>query len=120
MLAGDENATVLTGDWGEVLPPEAPFDLLFADGGRSKYHEEVLGLLAPGGTLVLDNLTPGHQGSDPVRELWLGHPRVLATEVQISSREAVIVAHFSLADVLPIGERMPDLGEILRRSPATR
>ena len=91
LLAGDENATVLAGDWREVLPQEAPFDLLFADGGRSKYHEEVLGLLAPGGTLFLDDLTPGHQGSDPVRELWLGHPRLLATEVQISPHEAIIV-----------------------------
>jgi predicted O-methyltransferase YrrM len=91
LLAGDENAKVLAGDWREVLPAEAPFDLLFADGGRSKYHEDVVGLLAPGGTLFLDDLTPGRQGSDPVRELWLSHPRLLAAEVQISPREAVIV-----------------------------
>ena len=82
---------MLHGDWQEVLPGEAPFDLLFADGGRSKYHEELLGLLAPGGTLVLDDLTPGYDGPDPVRELWLGHPRLLAAELQVSSREAVIV-----------------------------
>ena len=91
LLAGDENATVLQGDWQEVLPGEAPFDLLFADGGRSKYHEELLGLLAAGGTLFLDDLTPGYEGRDPVRELWLDHPRLLAAELQISPREAVIV-----------------------------
>jgi len=30
-------------------------------------------------------------GSDPVRELWLRHPRVAAIELQLSSREAAIV-----------------------------
>ena len=91
LLAGDANATVLHGDWLEVLPPEAPFDLLFADGGRAKYHEALIGLLAPGGTLFLDDLTPGFDGVDPVRELWLDHPRLLAAELQLSAREAVIV-----------------------------
>jgi len=91
LLAGDENATVLHGDWREELAREAPFDLLFADGGRAKADEEVLGLLAPGGTLVLDDLTPGYDGHDRVRELWLGHPRLVAAELQISPREAVIV-----------------------------
>jgi len=91
LLAGDENATVLQGDWQEVLPGEAPFDLLFADGGRSKYHEALLGLLAPGGTLFLDDLTPGYERRDPVRELWLGHARLVAVELQVSPREAVIL-----------------------------
>ena len=91
LLAGDDERDGAHGDWREVLPGEAPFDLLFADGGRSKYHEELLGLLAPGGTLFLDDLTPGYAEPDPVRELWLGHPRLLAAEVQISPREAVIV-----------------------------
>jgi predicted O-methyltransferase YrrM len=91
LLAADANATVIHGDWQEALPGEAPFDLLFADGGRSKYHEELIGLLAPGGTLFLDDLTPGYDGRDPVRKLWLGHPRLLAAELQISPREAVIV-----------------------------
>jgi predicted O-methyltransferase YrrM len=91
LLAEDEAARVLHGDWREVLPPEAPFDLLFADGGRAKAHEEVVGLLAPGGILVLDDLTPGYADPDPVRELWLRHPRLVAAELQVSSREAVIV-----------------------------
>ncbi len=91
LLAGDEHARVLVGDWREVLPQEAPFDLLFADGGKAKAHEEIVGLLATGGTLVLDDLTPGRAGPDPVRELWLGHPRVAAVEVQVSLREAVLM-----------------------------
>jgi predicted O-methyltransferase YrrM len=91
LLAEDDSANVLHGDWREVLPDEAPFDFLFADGGRSKYHEELVGLLAPGGMLVMDDLTPGYRDPDPVRELWLPHPRIVAVELQISPREAVIV-----------------------------
>ena len=94
LLAEDEQARVLHGDWREVLPPEAPFDLLFADGGgqATKTNPALLDLLAPGGTLVLDDLTPGREGPDPVRELWLGHPRLAAIELQLSPREAAIVA----------------------------
>jgi predicted O-methyltransferase YrrM len=91
LLAGDDGARVLLGDWREVLPAEAPFDFLFADGGKAKYEEEVVGLLAPGGMLVLDDLTPGYADPDPVRELWLGHRRLVAVELQISPREAAIV-----------------------------
>lgn len=93
LLAGDAGAVVLEGDWRDVLPAEAPFDLLFADGGGqvAKVDESLLGLLAPGGMLVLDDLTPGYAGPDPVRELWLSHPRLQAVELQVSAREAVIV-----------------------------
>ena len=91
LFAADENATVLEGDWRELLPGAAPFDLLFADGGKAKADGEIIGLLAPGGTLFLDDLTPGYEEHDPIRELWLHHPRVLAVELQISQREAVIV-----------------------------
>ena len=94
LLAEDEHARVLAGDWAELLPPEAPFDLLFADGGgqQTKTNAALADLLAPGGTLVLDDMTPGRPGPDPVRELWLGHPRMAALELQLSAREAVIVA----------------------------
>jgi predicted O-methyltransferase YrrM len=92
LLAEDPNARVLHGDWRELLPNEAPFDLLFTDGGRSKQHEELVGLLAPGGTLVMDDLTPGRDvDGDPVRELWLRHPRVACIELQLSPRESAIV-----------------------------
>jgi predicted O-methyltransferase YrrM len=93
LLASDENARVLRAGWQDVLPAEAPFDLLFADGGgqATKTDESLLGLLAPGGTLLLDDLTPERPGPDPVRELWLDHPRLVAAELRISVREAVIV-----------------------------
>ena len=92
LLADDEHARVLQGDWADVLPPEA-FDLLFAGGGQAtKTNPAVLDLLAPGGTLVLDNLTPGRLGRDPVRELWLDHPRLAGVELRLSPQEAAIVA----------------------------
>ncbi len=91
LFVDDPNARVLQGEWSELLPGEAPFDLLFADGGKAKYDEELVGLLAPGAILMLDDLTPGYADPDPVRELWLRHPRLAAVELQISPREAVIV-----------------------------
>ena len=99
LLADDEHTRVLEGDWADVLLAEAPFDLLFADGGGQamKTNPAVLDLLAPGGTIVLDNLTPtspnsARGGHDPVRGLWLQHPRLAAIEVQLSPYEAAIVA----------------------------
>lgn len=92
LLAGDANARVLRGDWADVVSREAPFDLLFADGGKCKQDARLAELLAPGGTIVMDDLTPGRPvDGDPVRELWLRHPRVAAVELRVSSREAVIV-----------------------------
>ena len=81
-----------TATGGSCCSAEAPFDLLFADGGTAKQHEELVELLAPGGTLVMDDLTPGRAvDGDPVRELWLRHPRVACTELQLSPRESAIV-----------------------------
>jgi predicted O-methyltransferase YrrM len=92
LLADDPNVRVLAGDWQELLPPEAPFDLLFVDGGKAKAAAETVGLLAPGGTAVVDDLTPGRTGPDPVRELWLGHPGLASVEVGVSPKEAVVLA----------------------------
>ena len=92
LFADDPNVRVLAGDWRALLPAEAPFDLLFVDGGRAKAFAEPLGLLAPRGTLVIDDLTPGRPGLDPVRELWLQHPDLAAVEVVVSPKEAVVVA----------------------------
>ena len=38
------------------------------------------------------DLTPDRAGPDPVRELWLRHPRLAAVELRLSPREAAIVA----------------------------
>ena len=55
-FADDPNVTVLAGSWRETLPPEAPFDLLFVDASDAKDDvDATIGLLAPGGTAVLDD-----------------------------------------------------------------
>jgi predicted O-methyltransferase YrrM len=91
----DEKVHVLDGDWHDVLPPHAPFDLLFHDGSKRRPDldgEETLGLVAPHGLVVLDDLTSGREGPDLVREFWLGHGSIAATEIQVSVRESVILA----------------------------
>jgi predicted O-methyltransferase YrrM len=96
LFADDENAKVLHGDWHELMPAEAPFDLLFYDGGGKQRPEldgdQVIGLLAPGGTVVLDDLTPGRPGADPVRAFWLEHPRLAAIELLTTPKTALILA----------------------------
>ena len=94
LFADDENLTVLQGDWHELMPPEAPFDLLFLDSGKQHPEldgEKVIGLLAPGATIVMDDLTPGRPGPDPVRGFWLNHPRIAALEILTTPATAAIV-----------------------------
>jgi predicted O-methyltransferase YrrM len=116
LFAEDENVRVLRGDWHALMPPEAPFDLLFYDGGGKQHPEvdgeEVFGLLAPGGTLLMDDLTPGFEsgrtgkaraasvsaaqapprGPDPVRAFWLNHPCLAAIELLTTPKTAAILA----------------------------
>ena len=94
LFAADENVRVLQGDWHELMPPEAPFDLLFLDSGKQHPEldgEQVVGLLAPGATIVMDDLTPGRPGSDPVREFWLNHREIAAVEILTTPQTAAIV-----------------------------
>ena len=94
-MGDDENARVLQGDWHEVMPPEAPFDLLFYDGGGKQRPDldgdQVVGLLAPRGLVVMDDLRE-NRPVDVVRDFWLGHPRLAAVELSVSDEESVIVA----------------------------
>ena len=85
---------MLQGDWHKLMPREAPFDLLFLDSG--KQHPEVdgadvVGLLAPGATIVMDDLTPERPGPDPVREFWLNHPQIASLEILTTRQTAAIV-----------------------------
>jgi len=94
-LAGCENVELLVGDWRELLPPLGPFDLVFADGGVREpgAWEEVLLLVAPGGLVVKDDLTPGRPiDGDPVREFLLGDPRLAGAEFLATPDSAAIVA----------------------------
>jgi predicted O-methyltransferase YrrM len=84
-------AEVLQGDWRDHLPQRAPFDAIFADGGVG--YDRVIDLLAPGGILVKDDLTPGDPvAGDPTREALLLDPRVEATEILVTPEMACIVA----------------------------
>jgi len=94
LFADDENVTVLHGDWHELMPAEAPFDLLFLDSGKQHPEldgEQVVGLLAPGATIVMDDLTPARKRHDPVREFWLNHPEIAALELMTTPTTAAIV-----------------------------
>lgn len=92
-LAGTR-AELLNGRWEEHLPGRAPFDLIFFDGGVcDETLDLAIDLLAPGGILVKDDLTPGIPvAGDPVREALLRNPRLIGVEVMARSDMAVIIA----------------------------
>jgi predicted O-methyltransferase YrrM len=94
LFESDSRVEVVHGDAREELPARAPFDLLFLDGGDWKQAPDdgVLNLLAPGGLVVLDDLTPNRPGRDLVREFWLRHPRMAAAEVMTTPATAAILA----------------------------
>jgi predicted O-methyltransferase YrrM len=93
VLAGSR-AELIHGRWQDVLPERAPFDLIFFDGGLTEDGlDAAIDLLAPGGILVKDDLTPGRATTgDPVRELLLLDERVLGVEVLTTLHTAAIVA----------------------------
>lgn len=92
LFADDPDVDVLHGDWRDVLPPHAPFDLVVVDGPRAKDDvDAVLALATPGATIVLDDFSAG-QRPDPRREAWLAHPRLAAVEVGTGETARAIVA----------------------------
>ncbi|MFD0279490.1 O-methyltransferase [Kitasatospora sp. NPDC127111] len=98
-FADDERVHVLAGDW-RLLEAHAPFDVFFCDGGGKRDDpERVVGLLAPGGILVLDDFTPSPDwpprfdgGVDELRLRYLTHPALHATEIRTAPTASVIVA----------------------------
>ena len=89
------NVELLVGDWAELLPPHGPFELLFMDGGGYKLDlqaaAQMLELVAPGGLVVADDMTPGY-GADPVRDLFFGHPDFVTVEILTTPSTAALVA----------------------------
>jgi predicted O-methyltransferase YrrM len=102
LFSGLPQVTVIHGDWREIYG-EAPFDLLVLDGGA---HGKAGGdpadpeiLLRPGGTLVIDDLTPAKQWPprfagevDAARMHWLTHPGLDAAELRLAPDLAALVA----------------------------
>ena len=95
-LAGT-SAELLNARWQDVLPARGPFDLVFLDGGEADEIVDavpvVVDLLAAGGILVKDDLTPGTAvEDDPLRGALLHDSRLTAVELLVSDAMAVIVA----------------------------
>jgi predicted O-methyltransferase YrrM len=93
-LARFDNVQALEGDAGELLPPLAPFDLVFIDGGPLKRDcdDAALDLVRPGGLIVMDDFTPDRPGPDPVREYWKTHPGLVTTEILVTPDMAVLLS----------------------------
>lgn len=91
-LAPLSNVEVLEGDCYELLRGRGPFGLVFADAGGYDW-EAILALVAAGGLIVKDDLTPGRAvDGDDVREFLLRDPRLVAAEILTTPRTAAIVA----------------------------
>ncbi|MGW5324652.1 O-methyltransferase [Streptomyces sp. NPDC004014] len=94
--------SVLTGDWRRIAE-HGPFDLLVLDGGgqgKAPGDEpaDVAELLAPGGTVVVDDFTPAtgwpplHEGAvDRARLHWLGHPALRSAELRLAADLSAVV-----------------------------
>jgi predicted O-methyltransferase YrrM len=93
LFADDPNVTVLAGSWRETLHAEAPFDLLFVDARDAKDDvDAAIGLLAPGGTAVLDDFSSDVLAPDARRDSWLHHPSLSAIEVWVTPGRRALVA----------------------------
>jgi predicted O-methyltransferase YrrM len=95
-LEGLANVELLVGDWLELLPPRAPFGLVFHDAGNFKrspeeYGDAVVRLLEPGGLLVLDEMTPGRPGFDPIREWASARVGIESTEIITTPTTSALV-----------------------------
>ncbi|MDT0322516.1 O-methyltransferase [Streptomyces millisiae] len=95
LFGADDRVTVECGDWREIAG-HAPFDLLVLDGGGSgkapgDEPADPEALLAPEGTVVVDDFTPGRPGPDPAREHWLGHPALRAVELRLAADLSSVV-----------------------------
>ena len=93
LFAEDPHVTVIPGPWRASLPAEAPFDLLFVDAHDAKDDvEAVVGLLAPGGTAVLDDFWSDPSLPDQRRDSWLEHPLLTTIELWVTPERRALVA----------------------------
>lgn len=101
LFADHRNITVVHDDW-LAITSYAPFDLLVIDGGGKGHDGEdivdVRAVLAPGGTIVLDDFTPTTEWPpmfngkvDRTKQRWLEHPDLLITEIRTTPATASLV-----------------------------
>lgn len=95
-----QRAEFLVGDWKEAIA-KGPFQLIFADAAAAKTIEgvQLLETLAVGGMLVMDDFTPEEHfpeewkgEPDKVREFWLNHRELIATEIYLTPTTSAILA----------------------------
>jgi predicted O-methyltransferase YrrM len=91
-LRGLENVEFAVGDWRDVLPARGPFEFVFFDAGRLDEAPVAVDLLAPGGLLLKDDLSPDWPEPDPIRELLFGHPDLVAVEILTTPQTAAVLA----------------------------
>jgi predicted O-methyltransferase YrrM len=92
-LRGLDHVELHLGDWQDVLPTRAPFDFLFFDAGLVYESPNVIDLLAPGGLLLKDDMTPGRPiEGDRVREFLFWHSALTAVEILTTPETAAILA----------------------------
>jgi predicted O-methyltransferase YrrM len=116
VFAQEPRVTVVCGDWTELYG-RGPFDLLVLDGGGQGKADEPadpLRLLAPGGTVVVDDFTPAtgwpplHGGEpDTARLHWLEHPALRSTELRLAPDLASVVGRLREPDQRGFGQRQP-------------
>ena len=102
LFADLPHLAVIPGDWSEIYRT-GPFDLLVLDGGAhgksGGIPADPAELLKPGGTVVIDDLTPASTwpprfGGQPdqARMYWLTHPVLDAAELRLAPDLAALVA----------------------------
>ncbi|BAJ27185.1 MULTISPECIES: transferase [Kitasatospora] len=101
LFADVPDLEVLHGDWSRIHE-RGPFDLLVLDGGGNGKQTAAADperLLTPGGTLVVDDLTPltawppTYRGEpDTGRTVWYDHPALSVTEVRLAPDFATLIA----------------------------
>jgi len=102
LFADLPHLAVIPGDWREIYRA-GPFDLLILDGGAhgksSGIPADPEELLKPGGTMVIDDLTPASTWPprfdgqvDQARMYWLTHPALDAAELRLAPDLSALVA----------------------------
>jgi predicted O-methyltransferase YrrM len=108
LFASRLDVNVLTGDWRELCA-YGPFDLLVLDGGgqgKGGAADKADAVdparwLRPGGLIVMDDFSPLTQWPplfqgevDAARMHWLDHPRMRATQVDVTPESSALLATF--------------------------
>ncbi|ATP39977.1 hypothetical protein CSE16_07895 [Solibacillus sp. R5-41] len=95
-----KQAEFIYGDWKDVIA-KGPFQFIFADAAAAKTIEGELlfNTLDIGGMLFMDDFTPEENfpeewigKPDKVREYWLNHSGLIATEIYLTSTSSAILA----------------------------